>query len=79
MPNKTIQQIAAELRKRDRHDPMAVMRVSELSEIADALEGVAKRAYNEIDKAVCGIDEASHFDIDDVRRAMDNTIGEYYE
>lgn len=79
MPNKTIQQIAAELRKRDRHDPTAVMRVSELSEIADALEGVAKRAYNEIDKAVCGIDEASHFDIDDVRRAMDNTIGEYYE
>lgn len=79
MPNKTLKQIAAELRKRDRHDPTAVMRVSELSEIADELEGVAKRAYNEIDSVVCGIDGADHFDIDDVRRAMDNTIGEYYE
>ena len=28
---------------------------------------------------VCGIDEASSFDIDDVRKAMESTIGEYYE
>lgn len=43
------------------------------------VEDACKRAYSEIDKAVCFIDGADSFDIDDVRRAMENTIGEYYE
>ena len=29
--------------------------------------------------AVCGIEDASHYDIDDVRKAMEKTIGDYYE
>jgi hypothetical protein len=43
------------------------------------VEHACKRAYSEIDKAVCFIDGADSSDIDDVRRAMENTIGEYYE
>lgn len=50
-----------------------------LSQIADRIEAVAKRAYNAIDKAVCGIEDASHYDIDGVRMAMEKTIGDYYE
>jgi len=46
---------------------------------ADRIEAAAKRAYNDIDSAVCGIEDASHYDIDNVRRAMEKTIGDYYE
>ena len=47
--------------------------------LANRFEAAATRAYNKIDSAVCGIDEASHFDIDDVRKVMNETIGDYYE
>lgn len=46
---------------------------------ADRIEAAAKRAYNDIDSAVCGIEDASNYDIDGVRMAMDKTIGDYYE
>ncbi|MBQ3340926.1 MAG: hypothetical protein IJG84_03450 [Kiritimatiellae bacterium] len=48
-------------------------------QLLDRIEATAKRAYNEIDTAVCSIEDASHFDIDDVRKAMERTIGDYYE
>ena len=53
--------------------------VSDLLRLADRIEAAAKRAYNDIDSAVCGIEDASHYDIDNVRRAMEKTIGDYYE
>ncbi len=46
---------------------------------ADRVEAAARMAYNKIDSAVCGIEAATSSDIDDVRKAMDETIGEYYE
>ena len=46
---------------------------------ADRIKAAARRAYNEIDSSVCGIDSATSSDIDDVRKAMDKTIGDYYE
>lgn len=46
---------------------------------ADRIETAAKRAYNDIDSIVCGIEGISHYDIDDVRKAMEKTIGDYYE
>lgn len=83
---KTLEQIVADIRERadsipqlhsfaTNNDSMALL----LRSIADQIEATAKRAYNEIDSVVCGIDEASSFDIDDVRKAMESTIGEYYE
>lgn len=49
------------------------------ADLTNQIEVTAKRAYHEIDTAVCAIDDATSADIDDVRRAMENTIGEYYE
>lgn len=45
----------------------------------DRIEAVARRAYKEIDLAVCFIEDAASCEIDDVRRAMENTLGDYYE
>ena len=50
-----------------------------LKELADRLEAAARRAYNKIDSAVCGIEDASSCEIDYVRKTMENTIGDYYE
>lgn len=50
-----------------------------LRSIADRIEAAARRAYAEIDSAVCGIECADSIDIDAVRAALDNTIGESYE
>lgn len=79
--NETISDIVAEIRSNegDMYDTTITMFAEEFHELADRLEAVAIRAYNEIDSAVCGIDNASHYDIDDVRKAMDATIGDYYE
>lgn len=83
---KTLAEIVADIRERadsipqihsfaTHNDSMALL----LRSIADQIEATAKRAYNEIDKTVCFIEAASCFDIDDVRKAMESTIGEYYE
>ena len=45
--------------------------------VLDRIEKAARRAYNEIDHALCGIDSASSSDIDFVRSTMDITIGDY--
>ena len=46
---------------------------------ADHIEAVAKRAYHDIDVAACSIDCADSGDIDNVRMAMNRTLGDYYE
>ena len=45
--------------------------------VLDRIDNAARRAYNEIDRALCGIDSATSSDIDFVRSKMDITIGEY--
>lgn len=47
--------------------------------IADRIKAAARRVYDEIDSAVCGIECADSTDIDAVRSALDNTIGGCYE
>ena len=74
--NDTLEKVIAEMRNRSSGDGWLQ---TVLKSYANRLEAIAKRAYNDIDKAVCGIEDASHFDIDDVREAMDKTIGDYYE
>ena len=74
---KTLADVLAEMRSgpipRHRHD-------RELLQLfADRIEAIAKRAYYEIDHAVCAIEEAFSYDIDNVREAMDGTIGDCYE
>ena len=72
--NDTLEKVIAEIRRdiKDGNNFYA-------ANLPDRLEAIAKRAYNDIDSVVCGIEDASHYDIDDVRKAMDNTIGDYYE
>ena len=53
--------------------------IHDLRAEADRIEAIAKRAYNNIDSAVCAIDDISTYDIDGVRIAMDSTLGDYYE
>lgn len=74
--NDKLEWVIAEMRNRSSGDGWLQ---TVLKAYADRLEAIAKRAYNNIDSAVCAIDDASHFDIDYVREAMDNTIGDYYE
>lgn len=88
---KTLEEIVAELRAIVRSVKMSIHPRDDMptvfgkplmvyfAELADQIEATAKRAYNEIDKTVCFIEDASSFDIDDVRKAMESTIGEYYE
>lgn len=40
---------------------------------------MARRAYNEIDSAVCSIEDAASSEITAVRKVMDRTLGDYYE
>lgn len=74
--NDTLEKVIAEMRNRSSGDGWLQ---TVLKAYANRLEAIAKRAYNDIDKAVCGIEDASNYDIDDVRIAMDKTIGDYYE
>jgi hypothetical protein len=46
---------------------------------ANRIEAAARRAYNEIDSAVCGIEDATSGEIGAVRKVMDETIGDHYE
>lgn len=74
----TLQQLAQEVRdlskeplKVDPSQPQVTVNGepirSYLSKLADRIDELASSAYNRIDSEVCGIDDASHFDIDDVR------------
>lgn len=83
---ETIADIAAEMRLKAEHfEKASSLMVSEsalalfLYPLIDRIEAAARRAYNQIDSAVCGIEAATSSDIDDVRKAMDETIGDYYE
>ena len=75
--NETIADIVAQIRAvahiQTADTPRSVL------QFADRIEAAARRAYNKIDSSVCGIDSATSSDIDDVRKAMDKTIGDYYE
>lgn len=74
--NDTLEKVIAEMRNRSSGDGWLQ---TVLKAYANRLEAIAERAYNAIDSAVCGIEDISHYDIDDVRKAMDKTIGDYYE
>lgn len=50
-----------------------------LAGYAERILVACKRAYNAIDAAVCGIDAASNADVDAVRKAADETIGDFGE
>ena len=75
--NETLAEIAAEIRALANSVPGGII-VIQGHEIASRIEAIARRAYNEIDSAVCAIDAASSADIDNIRAAMDKTIGDYY-
>ena len=86
----TLQQLAQEVRdlskeplKVDPSQPQVTVNgepiSSYLSHLADRIDELASSAYNRIDSEVCGIEYASHFDIDDVRSIMKETLGDYYE
>ena len=73
--SETIADIVAEMRA---NSAVGVKSVS-ADYYAGRIEAAARRAYNEIDRAVCGVERASSLDIDNVRTAMDETIGGYCE
>ena len=58
---------------------VAAIKPGVVMNLADRIEAAARRAYNEIDSAVCGIEDAASSEIGAVRKVMDNTIGDYYE
>ena len=76
MKEETLKEIIAWLRDPKIKSPM---RKTWREVLANRLEKVAKRAYEEIDKAVTGIEDASSSEIDEVRKEMERTIGDYYE
>lgn len=76
MNEETLKEIIAWLRDPKIKSPM---RKTWREVLANRLEEVAKRAYEEIDKAVTGIEDASSSEIDAVRKEMERTIGDYYE
>ena len=81
---ETIEGIVAEMRSNEFDDPRfdkyalwAARRLAK--DWADRIEAAARRAYDKIDRAVCSIEEVASCEIDDVRMAMDKTLGDYYE
>ena len=76
MNEETLKEIIAWLRDPKIKSPM---RKTWREVLANRLEATAKRAYEEIDKAVTGIEDASSSEIGDVREVMERTIGDYYE
>ncbi len=76
MKEETLKEIIAWLRDPKIKSPM---RKTWREVLANRLEKLAKRAYEEIDKAVTGIEDASSSEIGDVREVMERTIGDYYE
>ena len=53
--------------------------VADLRKEADRLEAAARRAYNEIDRAVRETGRVNAEGVELIRTAMNNTIGEYCE
>lgn len=66
-------------RKETIKDIAANLRRYVLPSVADKLDAIAKRLYSEIDTAICSIDEASNTDIENIRKIMDENLGDYYE
>lgn len=73
--NETIKSIVAEMREYESTPPPR----DAWLDLADRVEATARLAYDKIDRAVCSIEEVASCEIDDVRRAMDKTLGDYYE
>lgn len=76
MKEETLKEIIEWLRDPKIKSPM---RKTWREVLANRLEKVTKRAYEEIDKAVTGIDFASMNEVDEVREVMERTIGDYDE
>ena len=72
----TLEKVIAEMRNRSSGDGWLQ---TVLKAYANRLEAIAKRAYHDIDFELCSIDSATSDEINDVREAMDKTIGDYYE
>lgn len=73
--NETIEDIVAEMREYESTPPPR----DAWLDLAGRIEATARLAYDKIDRAVCSIEEVASCEIDDVRRAMDKTLGDYYE
>ncbi len=74
--DETVADILREMRRANFQPPWYQVQIDAY---ADRIEAEARRAYKELDSVVCGIDDASCSEINDVRKAMDSTIGDYYE
>lgn len=80
--NETIEDIVAEIREAEKtwaRSDIAQLPTQYLKVWADRIEAAARLAYDKIDRAVCSIEEVASCEIDDVRMAMDKTLGDYYE
>ena len=86
----TLQQLAQEVRdlsketlKVDPSQPQVTVKGepirSYLSHLADRIDELASKAYNEIDGAVCATDDISSVDIDYSRNHLEETLGDYYD
>lgn len=72
--NDTLEKVIAEIRRDIKNGNNFYA-----ANLPDRLEAIAKRAYHDIDFELCSIDSATSDEINDVREAMDKTIGDYYE
>lgn len=81
--NETLEDIVADIRMQNqglREDANALSPlVCDLLHLADRIEAAAKRTYAAVDYAVANIEDASSSEITFVRRALEKTIGDYYE
>ena len=78
--NETWADIVAEMRRaKEQCNGATALFSAWLDEWADRIEAAAKRAYNEIDSAVCSIEDAASSEITAVCKAMERTLGDYYE
>ena len=79
---ETIEALIAEYRadadKMDAHE-LPQPTTQYLRIMLDRIEKLCRRAYNEIDLAVCATEDISSVDIDYIRKHMEQTIGDYYE
>lgn len=80
--NETIEVLIAECRadadKMDAHE-LPQPTTGYLRVLLNRIEESCRRAYNEIDNAVCAAEDISSVDIDYIRKHIEQTIGDYYE
>lgn len=80
--NETIEALIAEYRadadKMDAHE-LPQPTTGYLRIMLERIEKLCRRAYNEIDSAVCATPDISSVDIDYIRKHIEQTIGDYYE